>query len=430
MSIPVQSDPKSHGNGVVWLVAGFVFVCILFACIAAVAAGGYLYFQSNIQARATPTLISIFAPSTPTRAPSTVVELPTTAPPTLSAPTIIPTTAPSPSPTSKCPPAPALPAGVLFSDDFASRQVSECNGWALTTGENVDYAWSENKYTISVKKKLWLGMTWPSSEYDNFGIETEAQPISDDYAEYGLVFRVTGVENARNYYFFGIRTDGKYFVYKQTAGKWSDADPVKITPAPSIKPGKNKNLIGVIAQGNTYALYINRVLVNTITDDSFVGKGKVGIIAGAGENNANASVVFSRLTVLTPDKAKAEWGSAPSSTQPPGAPGFSAVTFSTAFDDKTWTPINPGKVFPYGTKIVYAVWSYNAIAPNTVFEYEWLFNNVRVDSDTDRLPVSSGKSAQWLVHPRSEAFPLDRGNYQFNVRVGGQIVISDTFVIQ
>jgi hypothetical protein len=139
------------------------------------------------------------------------------------------------------------------------------------------------------------------------------------------------------------------------------------------------------------------------------------------------------LTILTPDKARAEWSGVPSSAQPvqpSGAPTFSAVTFSSAFDDKTWAPINPGKVFPHGTKTIYAYWTYSGVAPNTNFEYEWLFNNARVDSDTDRLVESSGKSAQWLVHPRSEAFPLDPGNYQFIIRVGGQVVISDTFVIQ
>lgn len=117
-------------------------------------------------------------------------------------------------------------------------------------------------------------------------------------------------------------------------------------------------------------------------------------------------------------------------TQTPSVPTFSAITFSSAFDANSWTPINPGKVFPYGTKIIYAYWTYGGIMPNTEFEYEWLFNNAHIDGDTDRFPESSGKSAQWLVHPRSEAFPLDRGNYEFIVRVGGRIVLSDAFVIQ
>ena len=313
-------------NKPAWLAAGCIIAVVVIACIAVIAVGGFFYLQSTTKAPATPTLIAVLSPSTPTRALNTVV----VPPPTLPAPAITPTTAPSPtpttapsptpSPTPKCPPTPALPAGVLFSDDFGSRQVSECNGWNITAGENVDYTWSANKLTISVKKKLRLGWSAPDGEYDNFGVETEAQPISDDYAEYGLVFRVSGAENTRNYYLLGITSDGKYFVFKQIAGKWSEVDPVKRTLAPSVKPGKNKNLIGVIAQGNNFALYINRVLVNTITDDSLVGKGVVGVIAGTGENNANAVVAFSRLTILTPDKARAEWSSAPVPTQPPSQP--------------------------------------------------------------------------------------------------------------
>jgi hypothetical protein len=322
----VPASAPAQSSRPIWLITGCVAVIVLIVCAGIASVGGFFYLQSTTKAPATATLIAVLSPSTPTRALNTVV----VPPPTLPAPAITPTTAPSPtpttapsptpSPTPKCPPTPALPAGVLFSDDFGSRQVSECNGWDITAGENVDYTWSANKLTISVKKKLWLGWSAPDGEYDNFGVETEAQPISDDYAEYGLVFRVSGAENTRNYYLLGITSDGKYFVFKQIAGKWSEVDPVKRTLAPSVKPGKNKNLIGVIAQGNNFALYINRVLVNTITDDSLVGKGVVGVIAGTGENNANAVVAFSRLTILTPDKARAEWSSAPVPTQPPSQP--------------------------------------------------------------------------------------------------------------
>ncbi len=418
MSKTNQLNASPRASNWVWMLAGCAVVFVVFACIMVVAVGGYFYFQDAALARATPTWIAVFVPSTPTRAPITLAP-----PPTLALPTIAPV------PTPKCPPPPALPVGVLFGDDFGSRQVSECNGWTLATGENVDHTWSANKFTLTIKKKLWLGLNWPTGEYDNFGVETEAQPVGDDYAEYGLSFRIAGAENSRSYYFLGVTTDGKYFMYKRIAGNWSDVDPVKVSFTPAVKPGKNKNLIGVIAQGNTFALYINRVLVNTITDDSLAGKGAVGVIAGTGENNTNTAVAFSRLTILTPDKARVEWGSALSSTQP-GAPSFSAVTFSSGFDEKTWTPIEPGRTFPFGVKAIYAYWTYANVAPNTNFEYEWQFNGARIDGDRDSFGATSGKSAQWLVHPRSEAYPLDRGSYQFSVRVGGQVVISDTFVIQ
>ena len=428
---PAVAPALARSSRSVWLITGCVVAVVLIACIAAIAAGGFFFFQNTPQARATPTLLAILIPSTLTLAPNTVV-----VPPTLAAPAITPTTAPSPtpSPTPKCPPTPALPAGVLFSEDFGSRQVSECNGWQFPNSDNADALWSPNAYTISIKKPnsgAMTGMEGLSRQYADFALETEAQPLDDNVSVYGLIFRYSKNQDGKEaYYRFALFPDGRYSLNKLAAGDWTRV--VDYTASPLIKTGKNKNTLGVIAQGSTFSLYVNRTLVKTVTDDAIKGSGIVGITVG-NATNVPAAASFSRVTVLTPDKAKAEWSGAPSSTQPgqpSGAPTFSAVTFSSAFDDKTWTPINPGKVFPYGTQTIFAFWTYSGISSNANYEYEWLFNNARVDSDTDRLVESSGKSAQWLVNPKSDQIPLDRGNYQFFVRVGGQVVISDTFVIQ
>lgn len=211
----------------------------------------------------------------------------------------------SSSSTAQCPPAPALAAGILFNDDFGSQDASECNGWLLAPGENVDYTWSKNKYTVSVNKSNYLGFDWPDGEYTNFAVETEAQPTSNGVTDYGVAFHISGPKDARSYYMFGLTTDGEYYVQERLDGEWVNDDPVSHTPSSAIKQGKAKNTIGVIARGNTYALYINHVLVDTFTDDSLNGKGMVGIFAGS--DKTNAVVTFSRFTVLTPDKAQADW---------------------------------------------------------------------------------------------------------------------------
>jgi hypothetical protein len=203
----------------------------------------------------------------------------------------------------------------LFSDDFASRQISECNGWGFQSGEAADYTWAANQFTISLRRQHWLGLSWPDGEHADFGVETQAQPIGSNYAEYGIVFRVSGESNARGYYIFGLRSDGKYYLQKRVAGQWADPDPVSPIASSSIKLGGAQNIIGVIAQGTTISLYINRALVKTITDPSITGKGFAGIFAGTGDNDT-AAVAFSKFTILTPDKAKAEWGGAPAPAQP------------------------------------------------------------------------------------------------------------------
>jgi hypothetical protein len=306
-----------------WVIAGVVGCLVVCVCIAV--AGGAILLLPSISAG---TLLALNSPtpsSTPTVAPTiTPIPSPTrvvvstavsTRPPTVLA-TVAPPGARTASPattaaaglftpTPQCPPSPTPPTGVLFNDDFGSQAVSECNGWSFGPGDNVDHLWTQNKYTFTVKKESYLGFDWPDGEYGDFAVEAEAQPISDGSVEYGIVFRISGTQDARNFYLFFVTSDGEYYVQEKIAGNWVDIDPVKSATTPAIKQGKTKNTFGVIAQGNTFALYINHALVKTFTDDTLPGIGIVGIFAGS--DNANASVTFSRFTVLKPEKAQADW---------------------------------------------------------------------------------------------------------------------------
>jgi hypothetical protein len=217
----------------------------------------------------------------------------------------------------KAPAAPtAAPSaeGVLFDDDFGSQQTSESNGWDFTSTENVERSWSANKYTFAVNKKNYLGYGTPDGEYDDFGAEVEAQ-TSSAYARYGIRFRIQGGDNA-SYYIFVVTTDGKYYVDTLLNGAWTDVSPVATTASQYINKGKAKNTLGVLAQGSQISLYINRTLVKTFSDDS-IDNGLIGVLAGPGDN-ASTEVTFSRFTVLTAEKAKADWGATPATgtTQP------------------------------------------------------------------------------------------------------------------
>ena len=195
---------------------------------------------------------------------------------------------------------------VLFEDDFQSQQVSEDKGWVFEPGENVDTTWSAGRMNIAIKRKNWLGLNWPDGDYDDFGVEIEAQPTTSAYTEYGIAFRVTGPSDARSYYIFGVTTNGKYYLQKKLEGAWADTDPVSATSSQTIKPGQTKNVLRVLARGDQISLYINGSLVNTATDDA-ISSGSVGIFAGTGDNDS-AETAFSRVTVLDADQAAASWG--------------------------------------------------------------------------------------------------------------------------
>jgi hypothetical protein len=170
----------------------------------------------------------------------------------------------------------------------------------------VDTTWSAGKMNIAIKKKNWLGLNWPDGDYDDFGVEIEAQPTTSAYTEYGITFRVTGSSDARSYYIFGVTTNGKYYLQKKIEGAWADTDPVRATSSQFIKPGQSKNVLRVLARGDQISLYINGSLVNTATDDA-ISSGSVGVFAGTGDNDS-AETAFSRVTVLDADQAAASWG--------------------------------------------------------------------------------------------------------------------------
>jgi hypothetical protein len=199
----------------------------------------------------------------------------------------------------------ALPSGVLFDDDFSSQQSSGCNGWWLGKTSNAEYNWSANLYQIANMKADWLVTDSPSREYGDFGLEIEAQPVND-VNMYGLTFRFTANNDINTYYLFAVTPNGKFTLQKRVSGVWQTA-PVAYTNSSVIKTGLNKNRLGVIAQGNSFSLYINRTLVKTVTDDTIKGPGYIGLGVSSGAT-VPATVDFSRVTVLTPDKARADWG--------------------------------------------------------------------------------------------------------------------------
>ncbi|MDE3088726.1 MAG: zinc ribbon domain-containing protein [Chloroflexota bacterium] len=300
VAAPTSAPAKSSRPP--WLIVGGVAIVVVIACVAVIAVGAFFFFRSTSQALATPTLIAIGSPSTPALPISTATRALTLAI-TATTPTATPTQTPA------CPPTPALPAGVLFNEDFSSRQVAACNDWADLKLDNADAVWSPNAYTISIKKPnsgAINTMELPDRQYADFALETEAQPLDDNVSVYGLVFRFSHTPDGQEtYYRFALFPDGRYSLNKLAAGNWVRV--VDYTASPLIKTGKNKNTLGVIAQGSTFSLYINRTLVKTITDDSIKGSGTIGITAGNAAN-VPAATSFTRLTVLTPDKAKADWG--------------------------------------------------------------------------------------------------------------------------
>ncbi len=210
---------------------------------------------------------------------------------------------------------PTPASGIWFDDDFSSQQASRDKGWAFKTGADTDAVWSPGKFVLVLKKKNSIYASVLPRDYQDAGIEIEAQAESaDPRTEYGIVFRSNAQEgNAARYYRFGIASFDKgktysYYLLKMIDGKTPEPWLVEVRPSPSIKPG-GKNRLGVLAEGTTISLYINGQRVKTVADDS-LSSGRVGVFVHNVDAD-RAQVAFSRVTVYTVAKAKAEWGAPP-----------------------------------------------------------------------------------------------------------------------
>jgi hypothetical protein len=357
-----------------------------------------------------------------------------------SAPQTKPGAAPAPPATGATPaPARALAAGVLFNDDFSSQQASESMGWTFSSDANVDVAWSAGSIIASIKKTQWISTLWSNGSYQDFGAEMEGQPLADGYAQYGLVFRVQGLDSGGTYYVFGVDTDGKYFVWKRVAGSWITPNLVDNTASPYIKQGKARNIVGVVVQGSAISLYINRFPVTTINDTTISGQGFAGMFASSGANQP-AAVSFSKMTVLTTARAGADWGvataAAPAPTPAPAtptaaravtpAPATPALAGGVLFSDdfsslqssvnKGWD-LEPGNDSDYaiaGGKLTIAIVAQNLIA--------WTFPTGSYDNfaaETVAQPIGNYYAEYGLIF-RLSGDDASRSYYLFGVSNDGQ----------
>jgi hypothetical protein len=133
------------------------------------------------------------------------------------------------------------------------------------------------------------------SNYSNVAIEAQMQIVKGD--EGGIAFRVTSTNPTNQFYFFIIGQDGSYSFILVTGNSGSDEKTLTSGSNPAINQGLNQtNLIAVVAQGNTFMLYVNHKFIVKVTDSTYSG-GQIGFIAYP--NSKPTEVAFSNLKVWT-----------------------------------------------------------------------------------------------------------------------------------
>ncbi len=130
------------------------------------------------------------------------------------------------------------------------------------------------------------------SVQDNATLQVDVTLLSGNHA--GMLFRV----NSDQFYDFEITSDGQCFLRRHAPGDGNNyADILPPTRSSAIAPTGQKNTLTVIANGNTFWLYVNGTAIGSSLKDSNYTVGGLALVTGtlAPANFGEAS--FSNLKI-------------------------------------------------------------------------------------------------------------------------------------
>ncbi len=174
----------------------------------------------------------------------------------------------------------------LYADDFSSD-----NGdWGIIDG--IVLAGQELQIEVpEINNYVW---TIIADTFDAFDYQVDGRKLGGpDDNSYGVVYRFV---DENNFYTFEVSSDGFYVINKFQDGEWTPLTDWKSSPL--VNTGFGTNVVEVEGIGSLYKFYINGVLVETLSDDTFSG-GSIGVIASS-YAEPNVSVAFDNVLVRVP----------------------------------------------------------------------------------------------------------------------------------
>ncbi|GCE26262.1 hypothetical protein KDA_17460 [Dictyobacter alpinus] len=116
------------------------------------------------------------------------------------------------------------------------------------------------------------------TDYKNFAYEVDMTIHQGDFG--GIVFRSENSIDGQ-YYLFRIHTNGDYKLYRFNGHDIEHATLLDQGISQNFHSGLNQhNLLAVVAQNNTLALYVNRQQITALEDQGY-NHGGIGVLAGS-----------------------------------------------------------------------------------------------------------------------------------------------------
>lgn len=181
---------------------------------------------------------------------------------------------------------------VLFQDDF-SRSLS---GWEQHQGPEYDADYSDGAYVIRVKTPNSDVWATPDLSFGDVQMQVEARKTAGpDDNLFGLICRY---QDARNFYFFAISSDGYAGIGVNKNGRRQILSGGALLPSDAVRQGEQANTLRADCQGFQLRMFVNGVLVNQVQAAEW-SQGDVGLVAGT-YSTPGVEVRFDNFSVVQP----------------------------------------------------------------------------------------------------------------------------------
>jgi hypothetical protein len=183
---------------------------------------------------------------------------------------------------------------VIFEDDFNNPN----SGWGVSSDAKTKTEYLNGKYRFLNKNDgiAWRVRLLKIGYLDDFVFEVDAQWFltSSLYNYYGVAFRDQDDDN--DYAFYVSSATGQYGIGKTVNGTVSELK--GFTESTYIKKGTAVNRLKVVCQGSQISVYVNDVLLTTVSDSS-LSRGYVGLMVGK-SGVPDADALFDNLKISAP----------------------------------------------------------------------------------------------------------------------------------
>jgi len=146
-------------------------------------------------------------------------------------------------------------------------------GWSLSNNDEGQCFFANGAYRIRGIKSEYMKLCVAAETYfTNFVYEVQMQVVAGDCG--GVAFRTTFPQ----LYYFLICQDGKYRFVRYDRDSHQNRLIVASGISSTVQPMLDRvNVLGVVANGNTFALYVNHTLLYQGTDGAYLD-GRIGLL--------------------------------------------------------------------------------------------------------------------------------------------------------